>query len=284
MGILSWNAMRTPTTFSVAAVFSCLCGSLTAALGAVDVSMTFGRIGAEGFPGPTSSLDGTTGSRSVSGGGSTGGGLGGSGDLLVSITDDTFLNGGDATRLRVTGDCEHLVEFGYTAVRTIDDDDGYWHIVMQLEEPAIFSVVNASTAAATNGGARLPIQPVEFTAITGSITGSVAAGGSLSPGTYVVKVWLGGYTPSGFNFCRMPSGYSNFASSGVHDAVADWSLVLAPIPTCIATDLDCNGLVDGGDIAFALLDFGPCAGCPSDVDGTGVVDFGDVALIMLDFG
>jgi len=56
------------------------------------------------------------------------------------------------------------------------------------------------------------------------------------------------------------------------------------VPACAAFDLDCNGVVDTGDVAIALLEFGPCAGCPSDVDGTGFVDFGDIALIMLDFG
>ena len=53
---------------------------------------------------------------------------------------------------------------------------------------------------------------------------------------------------------------------------------------CIATDLDCDGRVDFGDIAIALLDFGPCDACASDVDGSGLVDFGDVAFILLDFG
>ena len=33
-----------------------------------------------------------------------------------------------------------------------------------------------------------------------------------------------------------------------------------------------------------MIDFGPCAVCPSDLDGTGVVDFGDVAMALLNFG
>jgi len=49
-------------------------------------------------------------------------------------------------------------------------------------------------------------------------------------------------------------------------------------------DLDLSGEVDPGDIAFALLDYGPCPGCPSDLDGTGDVDFGDIALILLSAG
>jgi hypothetical protein len=61
-------------------------------------------------------------------------------------------------------------------------------------------------------------------------------------------------------------------------------LVVDTPPACRPADLDCNGLVDTGDVAIALLEFGPCAGCPSDVDATGTVDFGDIAFIMLDFG
>jgi hypothetical protein len=49
-------------------------------------------------------------------------------------------------------------------------------------------------------------------------------------------------------------------------------------------DVDGSGEVDNGDVAFALLDYGPCPGCPSDLDGTGEVDFGDVALILLSTG
>ena len=54
-------------------------------------------------------------------------------------------------------------------------------------------------------------------------------------------------------------------------------------PICFG-DLDQSGSVDNGDIAFALLDYGPCPGCPSDLDGSGEVDFGDVALILLSMG
>ncbi|NBQ15757.1 MAG: hypothetical protein EBU31_14405, partial [Proteobacteria bacterium] len=49
-------------------------------------------------------------------------------------------------------------------------------------------------------------------------------------------------------------------------------------------DIDGSGVVDNGDIAFALLDFGPCSKCPSDLDGSGETDFGDVALILLSTG
>jgi len=42
--------------------------------------------------------------------------------------------------------------------------------------------------------------------------------------------------------------------------------------------------VDAGDLAFALLDYGPCSGCPADIDGTGDVDFGDIALVLLSVG
>jgi len=58
---------------------------------------------------------------------------------------------------------------------------------------------------------------------------------------------------------------------------------LDTVDPCLPTDLDCNGRVDFGDVALALIDFGACSGCPADVDGSGTVDYGDVAIIMLDF-
>ncbi len=49
-------------------------------------------------------------------------------------------------------------------------------------------------------------------------------------------------------------------------------------------DLDLNNVIDFGDVALIMLDFGPCPGCLSDLDGSGVVDFGDVAIALLNFG
>jgi hypothetical protein len=48
-------------------------------------------------------------------------------------------------------------------------------------------------------------------------------------------------------------------------------------------DVDGNGLVDFGDVALALLNFGVDEPS-SDLDVNGVVDFGDVALILLNYG
>lgn len=49
-------------------------------------------------------------------------------------------------------------------------------------------------------------------------------------------------------------------------------------------DIDGSGAVDSGDVALALLDFGPCPGCGADLDQTGEVDFGDIALVLLSAG
>jgi hypothetical protein len=50
-------------------------------------------------------------------------------------------------------------------------------------------------------------------------------------------------------------------------------------------DLDGNGVIDFGDIALLMLEFGGCSGssCPADLDGTGFVDTGDIALLLLMF-
>jgi hypothetical protein len=55
-----------------------------------------------------------------------------------------------------------------------------------------------------------------------------------------------------------------------------------PTPTNPA-DLDGSCIVDGGDVAFLLLDMGSVGG-PADLDADGIVTGSDLALILLDFG
>ena len=74
-----------------------------------------------------------------------------------------------------------------------------------------------------------------------------------------------------------------FVSLGLAQA-ARLRIKVETVPACVAEDLDCNGVVDFGDVALALIDFGPCTGCQADLDGTGIVDYGDVALVMLSYG
>ena len=74
----------------------------------------------------------------------------------------------------------------------------------------------------------------------------------------------------------VPEGVQQFL------AVGDYNVVLHA-PDCFG-DLDGSREVDAGDVAFALLDFGPCPGCASDVDGDGEVGGGDISLILLVMG
>jgi len=62
------------------------------------------------------------------------------------------------------------------------------------------------------------------------------------------------------------------------------ALIGSAVSAVCPADLDGSGQVDFGDVAVAMLDFGPCAECPTDLDGSGQVDFGDIALTLLDFG
>jgi hypothetical protein len=64
---------------------------------------------------------------------------------------------------------------------------------------------------------------------------------------------------------------------------AGWTSVAAIRAACPA-DLDNSDVVDSGDLALALLDFGACDACNADLDQNGEVDSGDVALMLLDFG
>lgn len=55
------------------------------------------------------------------------------------------------------------------------------------------------------------------------------------------------------------------------------------VPGC-PEDLDGNGLVDAGDLALVLADWGRCPGCSSDLDGNGLVDAADLARILAAWG
>lgn len=79
------------------------------------------------------------------------------------------------------------------------------------------------------------------------------------------------------------TSYTTSWSAWTNDNTAGLAFELRGTPDCPA-DLDSSGQVDLGDVALAMLEFGPCPGCASDLDATGQVDFSDVALLLLDMG
>ena len=79
------------------------------------------------------------------------------------------------------------------------------------------------------------------------------------------------------------TSYTTSWSAWANDNTAGLAFELRGTPDCPA-DLDKSGQVDMGDVALAMLEFGPCVGCTADLDGTGQVDFSDVALLLLDMG
>lgn len=77
--------------------------------------------------------------------------------------------------------------------------------------------------------------------------------------------------------------YTNAWSAWVEDTSAGLAFELRGAVSCPA-DLDASGQVDLGDVAVAMLEFGPCPGCAADLDGSGTVDFSDIAVLLLDMG
>lgn len=52
---------------------------------------------------------------------------------------------------------------------------------------------------------------------------------------------------------------------------------------CDAADLNCDGVIDGGDLAMLLAAWGACGdpdACPADLSGDGNVDGGDLAILL----
>jgi len=80
--------------------------------------------------------------------------------------------------------------------------------------------------------------------------------------------------------------YPQVATLAVRAGLADAAhlrMKVRALPTCIAEDLDCSGVVDSADVSLILLSMGPCDGCPEDLDASGLVDSADVALALLAF-
>ncbi|MBX3354327.1 MAG: hypothetical protein KF724_01360 [Phycisphaeraceae bacterium] len=55
-------------------------------------------------------------------------------------------------------------------------------------------------------------------------------------------------------------------------------------PGCIPADLNCDGVVNGADIAIVLGSWGPCPGCAADLNGDGVVNGADIAILLGNWG
>ncbi len=84
------------------------------------------------------------------------------------------------------------------------------------------------------------------------------------------------------NFPAFYSKENTFVQLGFANA-AGLRMKARSLPTCIAEDLDCSGLVDSGDVSLVLLDVGPCPGCLTDLDFNEVVDSGDISIVLLNF-
>lgn len=120
---------------------------------------------------------------------------------------------------------------------------------------------------------------------TSSISGRLAAGtwwmhvgAVLVDGEGDAWMWSSG-SNAGIRYAQ----YGTSWGAWIDSAFSSVAFELSGNPAC-TSDLDGNASVDMGDIALAMLDFGPCPACPSDLDASGVVDFGDVALLLLDTG
>ena len=105
--------------------------------------------------------------------------------------------------------------------------------------------------------------------LTGAVFFETIFGRSASSSTY-----LGGLTCSRANFLRRMASQATGVPLGA-----------VPAALCCDGDADGNGLVNFGDLAAVLSDFGDTGyATPGDVNVDGRVDFGDLALVLSRFG
>ncbi len=53
---------------------------------------------------------------------------------------------------------------------------------------------------------------------------------------------------------------------------------------CTRADTNCDGVVDGADLATVLSEWGACVGCAGDLNTDGVVDGNDLGILLSSWG
>jgi len=124
--------------------------------------------------------------------------------------------------------------------------------------------------------------------------GFTTAGGSTA--RYIAKwsgsTWssLGNQTSSTANVLAVsshgsggvPSLYvgGTFETSPAGDGFVARRQGCAVDPECRPADINCDGAVDGSDLAIVLGQWGGCFDCEGDINGDGVVDGNDLAIVL----
>ena len=194
----------------------------------------------------------------------------------------TLNNAVDLTSLRFWGSSENYIYAGPNNVRgfTVRFYDS------TFTTPALeFSVLRGSAITEAYTG-RLNDDGGKEYQFTMPVSGRLASGTwYMHVGALLIDgadgdgwMWSGGRSP-GMRFTTYGTTWSPWTEDPANGVAFELSGDIA-----CPSDLDGNHVVDFGDVALAMLDFGACAGCSSDLDGSGSVDFGDVALLLLDTG
>jgi len=180
---------------------------------------------------------------------------------------------------------------GWSTVTLSTNARQYWRFRLFQEAPSLdftvvwprtvssgfnsytFANMNVRLQRSLNGGANLI--PLEGDAgLSTFASGNVSSSSSVDN---VETIHLTGLRPGEYTLEVSRSD----AVSGSVTAYAAWIVDSAAFG--LEGDVDANGVVDFGDVALTLLNFGGDEPV-SDMDVNGVVDFGDVALILLNFG
>ncbi|MBX3354696.1 MAG: dockerin type I repeat-containing protein [Phycisphaeraceae bacterium] len=83
----------------------------------------------------------------------------------------------------------------------------------------------------------------------------------------------------GGNFPRFYSKENAFVIFGLaQPARLEYQVTI--LPECIPADLNCDGSVNGADLALLLGTWGPCVGCAADLNNDGVVNGADLAILL----
>jgi len=114
------------------------------------------------------------------------------------------------------------------------------------------------------------------------MTAAIAMSGGAAPELEWCSVDGGGGTSTAGGFVLASTiGQSDAGrlSGGAFELIGGF-WIAASAPSCVLADLNCDGVVDGSDLAIVLGSWGPCTGCIADMNHDGVVDGSDLTIVL----
>ncbi len=113
-------------------------------------------------------------------------------------------------------------------------------------------------------------------------TAAVITSGAITSGSGKVRVTIPAGTKANQGTLRVTMNEEAVPGAVSSQLVVSISILGDACPN--PADLDCDGVVSGGDLALMLADWGTTGSVPADIDGDGIVGGGDLTVLLASWG